>query len=188
LPAVRLLTPRRHADGRGWFCETFNARALAGQGVDAAFVQDNLALSRAVGTLRGLHFQAPPHAQVKLVSCLRGAIFDVSVDLRKGSPSYGRWVGTRLTAENGRQVFVPIGFAHGYVTLEPQTEVFYKVSDYYAPASEAGLRFDDPDIGISWPLPASAAVLSEKDRALPLLRDFESPFAYDGAPLEPLEA
>jgi dTDP-4-dehydrorhamnose 3,5-epimerase len=185
---VRLLTPRRFGDERGWFSETFNARALAVAGLDVGFVQDNRALSHAVGTLRGLHFQVPPHSQVKLVSCSRGRIFDVVVDLRKGAPSYGRWVGTELSSENGKQLFVPAGFAHGYVTLEPDTEVFYKVSAYYAPAHEGGLRYDDPEIGIDWPLPASGAVLSPKDRCLPSLRDFDSPFAYEGSPLQPLEA
>ena len=186
MPPVTLLTPRRHRDERGWFSETFNARSLAGQGIDVAFVQDNQALSHAAGTLRGLHFQAPPHAQAKLVSCLRGRIYDVAVDLRKGSPSYGKWVGAELSAENGKQLFVPVGFAHGYVALEPGTEVFYKVTDYYASASEGGLRFDDPRLGIDWPLPATGAVLSQKDLVLPMLDAFESPFAYDGTPLQPL--
>ncbi|MFI5014598.1 MAG: dTDP-4-dehydrorhamnose 3,5-epimerase [Hyphomicrobiales bacterium] len=186
MAGVRLLTPPRHSDERGWFSETFNARSLAEAGIDIAFVQDNQALSHAVGTLRGLHFQAPPHAQAKLVHCLRGGIFDVVVDLRKGSPTYGRWVSAELSAQNGRQLFVPVGFAHGYVTLEAETEIFYKVSDYYAPGCEGGIRFDDAQIAISWPLPASGAVLSPKDRDLRALRDFESPFAYDGAPLQPL--
>jgi dTDP-4-dehydrorhamnose 3,5-epimerase len=185
---VRLLTPRRFDDERGWFSETFNARALAAAGLDVDFVQDNRAFSHAVGTLRGLHFQVPPHAQAKLIGCVRGRIFDVVVDLRKNAPSYGKWVGAELTAENGKQLFVPVGFAHGYVTLEPDTEVFYKVSAYYAPDHEGGLRFDDPEIGIDWPLPASGAILSPKDRILPSLRGFDSPFAYEGTPLQPLEA
>jgi dTDP-4-dehydrorhamnose 3,5-epimerase len=188
MPAVRLLTPRRHRDDRGWFSETFRAADFASEGISASFVQDNQALSHMRGTLRGLHFQAPPHAQAKLIRCLRGGVFDVVVDLRKGSPTYGKWVGAELTAANGRQLFVPAGFAHGYVTLEPETEVFYKASDYYAPESEGGLRFDDAEIGIEWPLPASELILSGKDRALPALRDFASPFAYDGVPLHPLEA
>jgi dTDP-4-dehydrorhamnose 3,5-epimerase len=181
-----VLAPTRHGDERGWFSETYNARSLSGQGIDIAFVQDNQAFSRAAGTLRGLHFQAPPHAQAKLVHCLRGGIFDVAVDLRNGSPSYGRWVSAELSARNGRQLFVPIGFAHGYVTLEAETEIFYKVSDFYAPDCEGGIRFDDPLLEISWPLPASGPVISQKDRDLPALGDFESPFAYDGAPLRPL--
>jgi dTDP-4-dehydrorhamnose 3,5-epimerase len=187
LASVRLFTPRRYGDDRGWFCETYNARALANEGIGVSFLQDNQALSRLAGTLRGLHFQAPPHAQDKLVRCLRGSILDVAVDIRKESPTYGHWVSAELTSENGRQLFIPVGFAHGYVTLTPDTEVFYKVSAYYAPESDGGVRFDDPEIGINWPLPASEAVLSPKDRALPLLRDFVSPFAYDGVPLQPLE-
>jgi len=185
---VRLFTPRRIEDDRGWLSETFNARTLAQLGVDVSFVQDNQALSRAPGTVRGLHFQMPPRAQAKLVRCLRGRIFDVAVDIRRGSPTYGRWVGAELSAQNGRQLFVPANFAHGYVTLDPDTEVFYKVSDHYAPDCEAGIRFDDPQLAIDWPLPPTGAILSVKDRTLPLLRDIKSPFAYEGAPLEPLEA
>jgi dTDP-4-dehydrorhamnose 3,5-epimerase len=188
MPDVKVLTPQRHADERGWFSETFKARDFAEPGVDLPFVQDNQALSHRIWTLRGLHFQAPPHAQAKLIRCLRGGIFDVAVDLRRGSPTYGRWVGAELTAANGRQLFVPVGFAHGYLTTEAETEIFYKVSDYHAPDCEGGVRFDDAEIGIDWPLPASGAVLSRKDRALPALRDLVSPFAYDGRPLRPLEA
>jgi len=185
---VRLFTPRRIDDDRGWFSETFNARALEQLGVDVNFVQDNQTLSRSAGTARGLHFQLPPRAQAKLVRCLRGRIFDVAVDIRWGSPTYARWVGAELSAQNGRQLFVPANFAHGYVTLEPDTEVFYKVSEHYAPDHEAGIRFDDPQLAIDWPLPPTGAILSTKDRALPLLRDIKSPFAYEGVPLEPLEA
>jgi dTDP-4-dehydrorhamnose 3,5-epimerase len=185
---VQLFTPRRIEDDRGWLSETFNVRTLAQSGVEVGFVQDNQALSRLAGTVRGLHFQSPPRAQAKLVRCLRGRIFDVAVDIRQGSPTFGRWVGAELSAQNGWQLFIPANFAHGYVTLDPDTEVFYKVSDHYAPNSEAGIRFDDPQLGIDWPLPATGAVLSAKDGALPLLRDIESPFAYEGAPLEPLEA
>jgi dTDP-4-dehydrorhamnose 3,5-epimerase len=188
MPEVRLLRPKRHLDERGWFSETFKASDFACAGAATRFVQDNQSLSHMRGTLRGLHFQAPPRAQAKLVRCLRGAVFDVAVDLRKGSPTYGRWVAAELTAENGHELFVPIGFAHGYLTLEPRTEIFYKASDYYAPECEGGVRFDDAQIGIDWPLPASELVLSPKDRALPALGDFTSPFIYDGAPLRPLEA
>jgi dTDP-4-dehydrorhamnose 3,5-epimerase len=187
IPEVKLLTPKRHVDQRGWLSETFKASDFASDPA-VLFVQDNHALSRAAGTLRGLHFQAPPHAQVKLIRCIRGAVFDVVVDLRKGSPTYGQWVSAELTAENGHQLFVPTGFAHGYMTTEPESELFYKVSDYYAPGSEGGLRFDDPDIGISWPLPPPRITLSDKDRTLPLLRDFDTPFAYDGATPKPREA
>ena len=187
MPQLRLVTPKRHVDERGWFCETFRASDFAEHGSATVFVQDNQALSHARGTLRGLHFQAPPRAQAKLVSCLRGSVFDAVVDLRKGSPSYGAWAGTVLSAANGRQLFVPLGFAHGYLTLEPDTEIFYKVSDLYAPDCEGGVRFDDAAIGIDWPLPASELILSSKDRELPSLRGFESPFVYDGFPLQPLE-
>lgn len=187
MPEVKLLTPKRHVDGRGWFSETFKASDFAAHPA-TVFVQDNQAFSRVAGTLRGLHFQMPPYAQAKLIRCIRGVVFDVVVDLRKGSPTYGRWIGAELSAENGRQLFVPAGFAHGYVTTEPDSELFYKVSDYYAPESESGLRFDDPEIGIEWPYPPSRMILSEKDKTLPLLRNFDSPFVYDGSPLKPLEA
>jgi dTDP-4-dehydrorhamnose 3,5-epimerase len=187
MPGVKLLTPTRHLDGRGWFSETFKASDFASDPA-VLFVQDNQAFSGAPGTLRGLHFQVPPHAQAKLIRCVRGAVFDVAVDLRKGSPSYGKWVTAELTAQNGRQLFLPAGFAHGYVTTEAETELFYKVTDYYAPECERGLRFDDPDIGIEWPYPPSRMILSEKDRTLPLLRDFASPFVHGGSPLQPLEA
>ena len=161
--------------------------AFADLGIAATFVQDNHSLSRPAHTLRGLHFQTPPHGQAKLVRCVRGRIFDVAVDLRRGSPTYGQWVGAELTADNGRQLFVPVGFAHGFLTLEPDTEVMYKCSALYAPAHDAGVRWDDPAIGIAWPLPAGVAPeLSAKDRVQPLLADFDSPFAYDGHPLTPL--
>jgi len=187
MPGVRLLTPRRLLDERGWFGETFRASDFAGEGSSTIFVQDNQALSHAAGTLRGLHFQAPPRAQAKLIRCLRGRAFDVAVDLRRGSPSFGKWVAAELTAANGRQLFVPEGFAHGYLTLEPETEIFYKASDYYAPECEGGLRFDDAELGIAWPLPAPRIILSNKDRSLPGIHSFDSPFVYDGCPLSPLE-
>jgi dTDP-4-dehydrorhamnose 3,5-epimerase len=189
MPELRLLTPKRHRDERGWFSETFKASEFAGDArATTVFVQDNHAMSLKAGTLRGLHFQVPPHAQAKLVRCLRGSFCDVAVDLRSGSPTYGRWVAAELSAANGRALFVPAGFAHGYLTLEPETEIFYKVSDYYAPDYERGLRFDDPQIGIDWPVQSERMVLSPKDRSLPYLRDFASPFAFDGTPLRPLEA
>lgn len=182
---LQLLRPRRFTDERGWFSETYSRRAAAEAGIADAFVQDNHSLSRAVGTVRGLHFQLPPDAQSKLVRCLRGRIMDVAVDIRRGSPTYGRAVGTELTAEGGSQLFVPVGFAHGFVTLEPDTEVAYKVSAPYVASSESGIRFDDPALGIDWPLPASGAVLSPRDRQLPLLSAFDSPFPYDGQPMPP---
>jgi dTDP-4-dehydrorhamnose 3,5-epimerase len=183
-----LLSPRRFGDARGWFMETWSAVRAASQGIDVDFVQDNHSYSAAVGTVRGLHFQRPPHAQAKLVRCLRGAIIDYAVDVRSGSPTYGRWVSAELSAENGHQLFIPIGFAHGFVTLRSDTEIAYKCSDIYAPDCDGGLAWDDADIGIDWPLPATGPVLSDKDRVLPGLAMFDSPFAYDGRPLVPLGA
>lgn len=166
--------------------ETYSeARAIAA-GFDVRFVQDNQSFSANIGTIRGLHFQRPPHAQAKLVRCVRGSIRDYAVDLRHGSPTYGRWVGATLTAEGGEQLFVPVGFAHAFITLEPDVEVAYKVSDAYAPDCDGGIAWNDPTIGIDWPLPASGAILSDKDRILPTLAEFDSPFEYDGQPLEPL--
>lgn len=180
-------TPRRFADQRGWFMESYNRQRAAELGIDVEFVQDNHSLSRPVGTVRGLHFQTPPHAQAKLIRCLRGAIFDVAVDLRRGSPSYGKWVGCELSAENGTQLFVPVGFAHGFVTLEDDCEVAYKTSAHYAPDCDAGLAWDDADIAVDWGLgDGTTPVLSGKDTKLPKLTDFDTPFAYDGAPLQPL--
>jgi len=176
IPDVIAITPRRFGDDRGYFSETYNRRALREQGFDREFVQDNQSLSRPRGTVRGLHFQVPPHAQGKLVRVVRGAIFDVAVDIRKSSPTYGAWVGRELSAENGTQLWVPEGFAHGFSTLEPDTEVVYKVTDYYAPDCDAGVHFADPDLGVDWPVPAGEAVLSEKDGKLPRLKDFDNPF------------
>lgn len=176
---IKLLKPKRFGDHRGFFAETYSQRSYFALGVDTTFVQDNHSLSAAVGTVRGLHFQAPPHAQAKLVRCGRGAIFDVAVDIRRGSPTYGRWAGFTLSAENGAQLYIPVGFAHGFATLEPDSEIIYKCSDYYAPETEGALRWDDPDIGISWPL-TSAPVLSEKDARASLLADLNSPFTFEG--------
>ena len=184
---VRLLSSRRFGDDRGWFCETYNASRFMEIGINCQFVQDNHSLSRQAGTVRGLHFQTPPHGQDKLVRCIRGSIFDVAVDVRLGSPTYGKWVGAELSAENGLQLYVPIGFAHGFITLQPDTEVTYKVSALYAPAHDGGIRWDDPQINIEWPLPQGThPVLSDKDLRLPSLREFKSTFAFDGKPLEPL--
>lgn len=170
-----LLTPRRFGDQRGFVAETYNRRKYAKMGINVEFVQDNHSLSREVGTLRGLHFQAPPNAQSKLVRCGRGAFFDVVVDIRKGSSSYGQWVGYELSADNGNQLYVPVGFAHGFVTLEPDTEIVYKFSDYYAPETEGAIRWDDPDLDVEWPLKCNP-ILSQKDANAPLLKNFESPF------------
>ena len=171
------IKPERHGDHRGFFAETYSRRNYSELGIEDEFVQDNHSLSREVGTLRGLHFQAPPHAQAKLVRCGRGAIFDVAVDIRKGSPTYGDWEGYELTAENGEQLYIPVGFAHGFVTLEPDSEIVYKCSDYYAPETEGSVLWNDPDIGIDWP-PVSGPILSDKDASAPLLSDLESPFTF----------
>lgn len=168
---------KRHGDHRGFFAETYSQRKYTEFGVDVEFVQDNHSLSRELGTLRGLHFQAPPHAQAKLVRCGRGSIFDVAVDIRRGSPTYGQWEGYKLTAENGDQLYIPVGFAHGFVTLEPDSEIVYKCSDYYAPETEGALLWNDPKIGIKWPSVANP-ILSDKDAAASLLIDFESPFIF----------
>ena len=172
-----------HGDHRGWFSETFRSDRFFKHIGPVHFVQDNQSLSRDFGTLRGLHFQLPPHPQIKLVRCLAGAIFDVAVDIRKGSPTYGQWIGVELSAENGKQLYIPAGFAHGFMTIEPDTMIFYKVTDYYAPDCDRGLAWNDPTIAIEWPLDRGAAVLSAKDENQPSLHDFDSPFAYDGVPM-----
>ena len=185
---VILIKARRFEDDRGWFTETFNQRSFRDLGVDVSFCQDNHSLSRPAGTLRGLHFQTPPHGQAKLVRCIRGSIWDVAVDVRRGSPTYGQWTAATLSAENGDQLFVPVGFLHGFVTLEPDTEVTYKVSDFYAPECDGGIAWNDPDLALPWPLPEGGPVLSPKDGRLPRLAEFDSPFAYDGRPLVPVAA
>jgi dTDP-4-dehydrorhamnose 3,5-epimerase len=171
------INPQRHGDHRGFFAETYSRRKYSELGIEDEFVQDNHSLSREVGTLRGLHFQSPPHAQAKLVRCGRGAIFDVAVDIRRGSPTYGQWQGYELTAENGEQLYVPVGFAHGFVTLEPDSEIVYKCSDYYAPETEGAVLWNDPDIGIDWPTKADP-ILSDKDAVAPLISELESPFIF----------
>lgn len=176
LEGVTLFRPKKFVDVRGFFIETFNARSYAEWGVDSVFVQDNQSLSRKAGTIRGLHFQSPPAAQAKLVRVLRGSIFDVAVDLRQASPSYGRWCSATLTGDGAEQLFVPRGFAHGFCTLEPDTEVAYKVDSFYAPSCDAGLRWDDPDLAIPWPIRPADAVISEKDAGLPFFKTFVSPF------------
>lgn len=183
-----LMRPRRFGDARGWFMETYSEASALAAGIEARFVQDNQSFSAFAGTIRGLHFQRPPHAQAKLVRCVRGSIMDYAVDVRRGSPTYGQHVAAKLTAEGGEQLFVPVGFAHAFVTLEPDVEVAYKVTDVYAPDCDGGIVWNDPTIGIDWPLPASGAVLSDKDKILPTLAEFDSPFEYDGRPLEPLPA
>lgn len=177
IEGVLLLEPRKFGDARGFFSETYNRRQLASLGFEAEFVQDNQSLSVEAGVVRGLHFQSPPHAQAKLVRVVRGAILDVAVDLRRGSPTYGEHVAVELSAENWRQLLIPTGFAHGFATLEPNCEICYKVTDYYAPDHDHGLLWNDPDLGIDWPVAAEAAILSDKDRAQPRLAGIASPFA-----------
>jgi dTDP-4-dehydrorhamnose 3,5-epimerase len=180
LEGVFLLTPKRFGDARGFFSESWSRRAMAEHGLDIPWVQDNHSLSVQPGTVRGLHFQSPPHAQAKLVRCGRGALFDVAVDIRRGSPSYGQWVGYELSFENGHQLLIPAGFLHGFATRAPDTEIIYKCSDYYAPECDGAVRFDCPQIGIDWGLGDLEPVLSEKDAAAPGLADFKSPFVYEG--------
>lgn len=182
---VQLIRPKRFGDDRGWFTEVYSVPTFAKLGIAQTFVQDNHSLSEPAFTLRGLHFQTPPRGQDKLVRCIRGRIFDVAVDVRRGSPTYGQWVGAELSAENGHQLFIPIGFAHGFVTLEPDCEVTYKCSDTYAPDCDGGIRWDSA--GVTWPIPAGTVPeLSSKDQIQPVLADFDSPFSYDGRLLEPL--
>ncbi len=178
IPEILVITPRRFGDSRGFFTETFNARSYAAMMPGVAFVQDNMSLSVPRFTVRGLHLQVPPRAQAKLVSVLRGAVLDVAVDLRRGSPSFGRHVAVTLTAARGEQVFVPPGFAHGFCTLEPETLVHYKVSDFYAPEAERGIFWADPALAIAWPMAQAEAELSDRDRRHPPLAAFETPFVY----------
>ena len=181
LPGLIALRPRRFPDARGWFAETYNERTFSAAGISAKFVQDNQSFSAKRGTIRGLHFQLPPAAQAKLVRVLHGSVYDVAVDLRAGSPTYGRWDGDTLTADGGEQLFVPRGFAHAFCTLEPATVVAYKVDDYYAPASDSGLIWNDPTLAIDWPVAPGDAVLSDKDYRHGRFADFKSTFKYEGA-------
>jgi len=180
LPGVLVITPRRFGDARGFFSESWSKARMEEAGLHYDFVQDNHSVSARVGTLRGLHFQSPPDAQDKLVRCGRGALFDVAVDIRAGSPTYGQWVGEELTFENGKQLLVPAGFLHGFVTRAPDTEIVYKCTDYYAPQSDGAVRWDDPEIGIDWGLGDTQPLLSEKDAAAPLLADLGPVFTYEG--------
>jgi dTDP-4-dehydrorhamnose 3,5-epimerase len=179
LPEVKVLVPPRFGDARGYFCETWNAARMAAAGLDHGFVQDNESLSAEPGTLRGLHYQAPPFAQAKLVRAVRGAVLDVAVDTRRGSPRFGRWASARLTAEGGEQILVPRGFLHGFVTLVPDTLVLYKVDAPYDRASDGAVAWDDPDLAVDWGLAPGAVVLSDKDRAAPRWRDWVTPFVYE---------
>ena len=176
IPDIRVLSLKKFGDRRGFFSETYNKQAFAALGIDIDFVQDNHSYSADKGTVRGLHFQTPPFAQDKLVRVVRGSVFDIAVDLRQGSPTYGRHVSAVLSAQAWNQLLVPIGFAHGFMTLEPDTEVIYRVSNYYAPDHDKGLLWNDPALGISWPIADAEAVLSEKDRKLPRLAELITPF------------
>jgi len=177
LSGVKIITPKRFGDNRGYFSETWNKRQFAEHGITAEFVQDNQSLSMAVGTVRALHYQSPPHAQGKLVRCGRGALWDVAVDARKGSPTFGQWVGVDLTAENGKQLWIPPGFLHGFVSRAPETEIIYKCTDYYAPECDGSVRFDDAELGILWDLPGRPT-LSAKDENAPAWRAWQSPFTW----------
>ena len=179
LPGLVVITPARFGDDRGFFSETYNRDRMAGAGIATEFVQDNHSLSARQGTVRGLHFQAPPHAQAKLVRCGRGRLFDVAVDIRLGSPTFGKWFGVELTFENGKQLYVPKGFLHGFVTHAPDTEIIYKCSDFYAPDCDGAVRFDDPAIGIDWGISGDAAILSDRDKAAPLLAEIVNPFRWE---------
>jgi len=180
LAGVVTLTPARHGDARGFFSESWNRRTLEAAGLTLPeFVQDNHSLSARAGTVRGLHFQSPPHPQGKLVRCGRGALFDVAVDVRRGSPTWGQWVGAELSFENGRQLWVPAGFLHGFQTLQEDTEIVYKCTDHYAPACDGAVRWDS--CGIDWPW-AGEPVLSARDAAAPILAAFTSPFVWEAAP------
>jgi len=179
IPDVRLIRPVRHADDRGFFSETWSRARFAAAGLDLDWVQDNHSGSRRMHTLRGLHFQTPPFAQAKLVRVLRGAILDVAVDLRRGSPWYARHVSIELTAEDGTQILVPKGFAHGFLTLEPDTQVLYKVDAPYSAAHDAGVAWNDPDLAIDWPVGYDGVTLSDKDRRQPAFVDLPpSPFTW----------
>jgi len=180
LPGVFIIAPRKFADDRGFFFESYNRAAMQAEGINIDFMQDNHSLSRSAGTVRGLHYQSPPHAQDKFVRVSRGSVFDVAVDVRHGSPNYGKWAGAMLSAENGMQLLVPKGFLHGFMTLEDDCEVQYKCSDIYAPDCDGAVRFDDADIGIDWPAQAASTVLSDKDAAAPAFADFDTPFIFEG--------
>lgn len=177
IDGLLLITPARFGDHRGFFSESYSRDRMRDAGVGVEFVQDNHSLSHPVATVRGLHFQAPPRAQDKLVRCGRGALYDVAVDIRRSSPTYGQWYGVELSHENGKQLLVPKGFAHGFMTLMPDTEIIYKCSDSYAPDTEGSLKWDDPAIDINWPINGAEITLSDKDAAAPGLDGFKSPFA-----------
>lgn len=177
LESVVILEPQAHGDARGFFMESYNRRELAEAGLEATFVQDNHSLSKPAGVLRGLHYQDPPFAQTKLVRVIHGAVYDVAVDIRNGSPTFGQWISAILTADNQRQLWIPKGFAHGFCTLVADTEVLYKVDAYYSAAHDRGIRWNDPDLGIPWPV--SQPILSEKDHHHPTLAQATVPFVFE---------
>lgn len=176
IPGLLLLQPARFGDQRGFFSETYSKRIFAEAGVEAEFVQDNHSLSVPAGVVRGLHFQTPPFAQAKLIRVLKGRIFDVVVDIRQSSPNYGRHFSVELSADNWQQLYIPEGFAHGFATMEENTEIAYKVTNFYAPEYDSGLLWSDPALGIDWPVTVEAATVSAKDEKLPLFADLHSPF------------
>lgn len=176
IPGLLLVIPKRFEDSRGYFTELYNEKLLADAGAPSRFVQDNFSLSRKKGTVRGLHYQIPPRQQAKLVRVSRGRILDVALDLRPSSASFGKHICRELSAENGEQIFIPAGFAHGFCTLENDTEVVYKVSDFYDPQTEQGVLWSDPDLNISWPVELQQATVSEKDAKLPLFKDMQRHF------------
>lgn len=177
LKGLKLIMPKKFGDERGFFCETYNASSWRDAGLDYHFVQDNHSLSKDVGTIRGLHFQIPPYAQDKLVRVLRGRILDIAVDLRVSSPTYKQYVAVELSRENWSQLLIPIGFAHGFLTLEPETEVFYKVTNFYSPKHDFGVAWNDPEINIDWPMAETKITLSLKDQNLPKLADVKGLFS-----------
>lgn len=178
IPEVRLIRLKQHCDSRGCFSEAYNKRAFAAAGIEDEFVQDNQSFSEQAGTIRGFHFQKLPHAQAKLVRVIAGRIMDCALDLRRNSPSYGHCVVRELSVENRSQMYIPVGFAHAFCTLEPKTQVIYKVTSFYAPGAEAGIIWSDPDLHIDWPVPRSRVICSEKDAQLPKMRDLESEFSW----------
>jgi dTDP-4-dehydrorhamnose 3,5-epimerase len=177
IPDVKLVTPKKHGDARGFFSETYNRAIFADHGIALDFVQDNQSFSAQAGTLRGLHYQTPPFAQDKLIRVVRGRILDVAVDLRRGAPTFGKWVAAEISAEKWNQIFVPAGFAHGICTLEPNTEIFYKVTNVYSAQHDCGIRWNDPDLEIDWPFAKNKLVLSDKDARQPFLKNIATPFA-----------
>jgi|SRR6478672_2805501 dTDP-4-dehydrorhamnose 3,5-epimerase len=176
IPDIKIISPKKHGDSRGFFSETYNKKAFAEAGIRLEFVQDNHSLSPQIGTLRGLHYQGHPFAQDKLVRVVSGRILDVAVDVRRNSPTFGKWVAAEISADQWNQILIPVGFAHGICTLEPNTQMVYKVTHYYSPKHDFGIRWNDPDLGISWPFSEDRLLLSEKDKNQPLFRDVVSGF------------